>query len=118
MFWRCPGPPRSQKFAKIPKKHEISHKIMQQKKPDFFVIATGESHSVKEFVQKSFAYVGLNYKKYLKIDKKFMRPSRTSSLVGDTTKAKKLLNYKVNTNFEKLISIMMDNDLEIEKDNN
>ena len=91
---------------------------MQLSNPDVFIIASGKSYSVEYFVKKCFQYVGLNYKKYLKIDKKFMRPSRTSSLVGDTTKAKKLLNYKVNTNFEKLISIMMDNDLEIEKDNN
>ena len=97
---------------------EISHRIMQQKDPDFFIIATGKSHSVKEFVQKSFAYVGLNYKKYLRIDKKLLRASKTTSLVGDTKKAKKILKYKVKTNFEKLISIMIDNDLEIEKNNN
>ena len=96
---------------------EISHKIMQQKKPDFFIIATGKKHSVKEFVQKSFAYVGLDYKKYLVIDKKLFRPSKTVSLSGDTKKAQKILKYKVNTKLEKLISIMMENDLKIEKNN-
>jgi len=94
---------------------EISHKIMQQKKPDFFIIATGKKHSVKEFVQKSFAYVGLDYKKYLVIDKKLFRPSKTVSLSGDTKKAQKILKYKVNTKLDKLISIMMENDLKIEK---
>ena len=93
---------------------EISHKIMQQKKPDFFIIATGKKHSVKEFVQKSFAYVGLDYKKYLVIDKKLFRPSKTVSLSGDTKKAQKILKYKVNTKLDKLISIMMENDLKIE----
>jgi len=96
---------------------EISHKIMQQKKPDFFIIATGKKHSVKEFVQKSFAYVGLDYKKYLVIDKKLFRPSKTVSLSGDTKKAQKILKYKVNTKLDKLISIMMENDLKIEKNN-
>ena len=96
---------------------EIAHTIMQQKNPDFFIIATGKSHSVKEFVQKSFSYVGLNYKKYLKIDKKLLRPSKTVSLVGDTKKAKRILKYKVKTNLDKLISIMMENDLKIEKNN-
>ena len=71
--------------------------------------------NVKEFVQKSFAYVGLDYKKYLVIDKKLFRPSKTVSLSGDTKKAQKILKYKVNTKLDKLISIMMENDLKIEK---
>jgi len=93
---------------------EIAHKIVQQKKPDFFIIATGKKYSVKDFVSKCFKYVGLDYKKYLKIDKKLIRPSKTVSLVGDTKKAKKILNFKVKTNLDKLISIMMENDLKIE----
>jgi len=93
---------------------EFSHKIMQQKKPDFFIIASGKKHSVLEFVKKSFDYVGLDYKKYIKIEKKLFRPSRTVSLVGDTNKAEKILKYKVKTNLDKLISIMMNNDLKIE----
>ena len=97
---------------------EISHKIMQQKKPDFFVIATGKKYSIREFTQKSFAYVGLDYKKFLKIDKKLFRPSKTVSLSGDIRKAQKILKYKVKTNLDKLVSIMMENDLEIEKNNN
>jgi len=93
---------------------EIAHKIVQQKKPDFFIIATGKKYSVKDFVSKCFKYVGLDYKKYLKIDKKLIRPSKTVSLVGDTKKAKKILNFKIKTNLDKLISIMMENDLKIE----
>ena len=91
---------------------------MQQKKPDFFVIATGKQHSIEVFVKKCFSYVGLDYKKYVIIDKKLFRPSRTVSLVGDTNKAKKILKYKVKTNLDKLISIMMENDLKIEKTKN
>ena len=94
---------------------EAAYKIMQQKKPEFFIIATGKKYSIKEFVKKCFSYVGLNYKKYLKINKKFYRPSETASLAGDTKKAQKILRYKVKTNLDKLISIMMENDLRIEK---
>ena len=73
---------------------ETAWKIMQLKKPDFFIIATGEVHSVEYFVKNCFSYVGLNYKKYLKIDKKLLRPSKTNVLSGDTSKAKKIFNYK------------------------
>ena len=96
---------------------EVSHKIMQQKKPDFFIIASGKKHSVLEFVKKSFSYVGLDYKKYIKIEKKLFRPSKTVSLVGNTNKARKILKYRTKTNLDKLISIMMENDLKLEKNN-
>jgi len=94
---------------------EISHKIVQQKKPDFFIIATGKKHSVEDFVKKSFSYVGLNYKKYLTTNKKLFRPSKTVSLSGDTKKAKKILNFKIKTDLNRLVKVMMDNDLKIEK---
>tara|TARA_B110000438_G_C15746020_1_gene620780 strand:+ start:342 stop:1325 length:984 start_codon:yes stop_codon:yes gene_type:complete len=97
---------------------EMAHKIIQLKKPDIFIIASGKQHSVEDFVKKAFSYVGLNYKKYLKIDKKLLRPSKTVSLVGDTNKAQKMLKYKVKTDLDKLISIMMENDLNIEKNIN
>ena len=84
---------------------------MQLKKPDFFVIATGEVHSVEYFVKNCFSYVNLDYKKYLKIDKKLLRPSKTRVLRGDIKKAKKILKYKVNTDLRWLIKIMMDHEL-------
>ena len=84
---------------------------MQQKKPDFFIIATGEVNSVEYFVKNCFSYVGLNYKKYLKIDKKLLRPSKTSVLRGDITKAKKVFKYKAKTKLKDLIKIMMDYEL-------
>ena len=96
---------------------EFSHKIMQQKKPDFFIIASGKKYSVLEFAKKSFDYVGLDYKKYIKIEKKLFRPSRTVSLVGNTNKAKKILKYRIKTSLDKLVSIMMENDLKLEKNN-
>jgi len=90
---------------------EAAWKIMQLKKPDFFVIATGEAHSVEYFVKNCFSYVGLNYKKYLKIDKKLLRPSKTNVLIGDTSKAEKIFNYKIKTKLKDLIKIMMDHEL-------
>ena len=90
---------------------ENSWKIMQLKKPEFFIIATGQTHSVEYFVKNCFLYVGLDYKKYLKINKKFLRPSKTGTLKGDTRKAKKFFNYKVKTNLKKLIKIMMEDEL-------
>ena len=96
---------------------EVAHKILQQKKPDFFIIASGKKHSVLEFAKKSFDYVGLDYKKYIKIEKKLFRPSRTVSLVGNTNKAKKILKYRIKTSLDKLVSIMMENDLKLEKNN-
>ena len=94
---------------------ESSYQIMQQKKPDFFIIASGRKYSVLDFVKKSFNYVGINYKKHLKINKKLFRPSRTVSLVGNTNKAKKIFKFKSKTNLDQLISIMMENDLNKEK---
>jgi len=97
---------------------EVAHRIMQLKKPDIFIIGSEKKYSVKDFVKKCFSYVNLDYKKYLQTNKKFLRPSKTVSLLSDTTKAKKLLKYKVKTKLDSLISIMMENDLQIEKRNN
>ena len=87
---------------------------MQLSKPDVFIIASGKSYSVEYFAKKCFQYVGLNYKNYLKVNKKLLRTSKTASLIGDTSKAKKVFNFKIKTDLDKLISIMMDNDLKIE----
>ena len=77
-------------------------------------IASGKSFTVEYFVKKCFRYVGLNYKNYLRINKKLYRKSKTVPLVGNTYKAKKTFNFKIKTNLDKLISIMMNNDLKIE----
>jgi len=93
---------------------KAAYKIMQLSNPDVFIIASGKSHSVEYFVKKCFQYVGLNYKNHLKINKKFLRPSKNTTLVGDTSKAKRKFNFKIETNLDKIISIMMENDLRIE----
>jgi GDPmannose 4,6-dehydratase len=90
---------------------EMAWKIMQQTKPDFFVIGTGVNTSVEKFADECFKFVGLNYKKYLKVDKKLLRPNKTKDLKANLKKAKKILNYKVKTNIKDLIKIMMENEL-------
>ena len=90
---------------------ECAWKIMQLKVPDFFVIATGQTYSVEYFAKRCFSYVGLDYKKYVKIDKKLIRLSKTSVLKGNTAKAKKTFQYKPKTKLNDLIKIMMDSEL-------
>ncbi len=94
---------------------EAAYQIMQLKKPDFFVIASGKSYSVEYFVKKCFDYVGLNYKKHVKTDKKLFRIKKNATLIGNTNKAKRIFKFKNKTSIEKLISIMMENDLKIEQ---
>ena len=90
---------------------EVAWKIMQQKEPEFFIIGTGTNTSVKEFVIECFKYVGLNYKNYLKIDKKLLRPAKTLTLRANTSKAKSKINFKAKTKVKDLIKIMMDHEL-------
>ena len=95
-----------------------AYQIMQLKKNDFYIIGSGKKTSVLEFVKKSFNYVGLNYKKYILTSKKFFRKGQTKTLVANTYKAKKDFNFKVKTDVNKLVKIMMDNDLKLEKNKN
>jgi len=88
---------------------------MQLKKLDVFVVATGKSNSVKDFAEKCFKYVGLDYKKYLKTNKKFLRPTKTRVLAGDTKKIKKVLNFKIEYNLNRIIKTMMDHELKNSK---
>ncbi len=90
---------------------EVAWKIMQQKKPDFFVIASGKTTSVEYFVKECFSYVGLNYKKYIKIDRKLFRPVKNSPLKGNTSKAKRVFGFKNKTSIDDLIGIMMSAEL-------
>ena len=93
---------------------KAAYKIMQLPKPEVFVIGSGKGYTVEYIAKKCFQYVGLNYTKYLRVYKKLLRPSKTVSLIGDTTKAKKMFNFKIETNLDKIVSIMMENDLKIE----
>jgi len=93
---------------------EIAYKIVQSKKPDYFVIGTGKTYSIRYFVKKCFEYVDLDYKKFVILNKKLIRPSSTVTLKANNKKAKKILKFNVKTDINKLIKIMMDNDLKIE----
>ncbi|MBI2453958.1 MAG: GDP-mannose 4,6-dehydratase [Parcubacteria group bacterium] len=85
--------------------------ILQQNKPDDFVIATGEAHTVKEFVEAAFGIVGLDWKKYVEIDPRYYRPSETPVLIGDYKKAKRILKWKPKVRFKKLVRLMLEYDL-------
>lgn len=84
--------------------------MLQKRKPDDYVIATGETHSVKEFVELAFNLAGLNWKRHLKIDERYYRPTEVDVLLGDITKAKKILNWTPKVKFEKLVRIMLNSD--------
>ena len=86
--------------------------MLQQDKPDDYVIATGETHTVKEFVQLAFGYAGLDWNKYAKIDKSFYRPVEVHMLIGDYTKAEKKLGRKPKVKFKELVKMTVDADLE------
>jgi GDPmannose 4,6-dehydratase len=85
--------------------------IMQAKRPDDFVIATGETHSVQEFVEAAFSLAGLNWKKYVKVDSRYFRPTEVDVLQGDYSKAKKVLGWKPKVKFHDLVKIMLNADL-------
>lgn len=86
--------------------------MIQQSKPDDFVIGTGESHSVKEFVEEAFKVSGLgNWKKYVMIDKKYYRPTEVDNLIADASKARKVLGWKSKTTFKELVKKMVEADM-------
>ncbi len=85
--------------------------MMQQKEPDDYVIATGETHSVKEFAEKAFEVAGLDWQEYVKVDKRFFRPLEASYLRGDSTKARKKLGWRPRVKFNELVKIMVEEDL-------
>jgi len=86
--------------------------MMQQKEPDDFVIATGEAHSVKDFAQIAFETAGLDWQKYVKINKRFLRPLDVECLVGNFSKAKSKINWIPKTGFHELAKIMVKEDLD------
>jgi GDPmannose 4,6-dehydratase len=85
--------------------------MLQQKEPDDYVIATGEAHSVREFVEKAFGLMGLDWQKYVKVDKRFFRPLDVPCLVGDYSKAKQKLGWEPRTKFNKLVEVMVNEDV-------
>ena len=89
--------------------------MLQQKTPEDFVIATGKQHSVKEFAKLAFSLLGLDYKKYIKINKALNRPSEVHSLLGNCSKAKRKLKWKPKIQFKQLVKNMVEEDLKFVK---
>jgi GDPmannose 4,6-dehydratase len=90
---------------------EAMWKILQLEKPGDFVLGTGKVHSVKEFVEQAFSYVGLDQEKYVKIDPRYFRPIETEELVADPTKARDIIGWAPKIKFNDLVKIMVDADL-------
>ena len=89
--------------------------ILQQKTPEDYVVSTEETHEVREFLDIAFSYVGLDYRKYVKIDKNLYRPAEVDHLVGDSSKIRKKLGWKPQVSFKQLVHMMVDTDLEFLK---
>ena len=87
--------------------------MLQQKKSDDYVIATGETHSVKEFLHEAFEYAKLNWRKHVVIDKKYFRPTEVDCLIGDSTKARKILKWQPKVKFGQLVRMMVDADAQL-----
>jgi GDPmannose 4,6-dehydratase len=85
--------------------------MLQQKEPDDYVIATGEAHSVRELVERAFELVGLDWRDYVKVEKRFFRPLDVPCLVGDYSKARKRLGWEPRTKFSELVKIMVEEDV-------
>jgi GDPmannose 4,6-dehydratase len=86
--------------------------MLQQKEPDDYVIATGQTHSVRDFCELAFSHVGLNYKDYVVVDPKFLRPAEVDILLGDPSKAKKKLGWSPKVDLAGLVKMMIESDLE------
>ena len=90
--------------------------MLQKEKPSDYVVATGESHSVKDFLEESFNYAGLgDWQNYIETDEKFFRPTDIDNLVGDSSKARKELGWEPKMNFKDLVHLMVDFDINLEK---
>lgn len=89
------------------------HAMLQLEKPDDFVIATGETHSVREFCELAFGYVDLDYQDHVVVDPRFYRPAEVNLLLGDASKAKAKLGWSPTCSFRELVAMMVDNDLRV-----
>jgi GDPmannose 4,6-dehydratase len=85
-------------------------RMLQQDSPDDYVVATGESHSVREYCEMAFGYVGLNYKDYVVTDPQLYRPAEVDLLIGNPAKAKRVLGWSSSTSFERLVRDMVEAD--------
>ncbi len=85
--------------------------MLQQKKPDDYVVGTGKTHTIRQLCKTAFSFVGLDWKKYVKVDPRFIRPTETGPLVADYSKMKKKLGWEPKTNFKELVSMLVDANL-------
>ncbi len=93
--------------------------MLQQPKPDDYVVATGENHSVREFVQEAFKVIGIsNWQKYVKTSKEFVRPAEVDFLIGDSSKARKVLGWQPKVKFKDLVKMMVESDIKLLEKNN
>jgi GDPmannose 4,6-dehydratase len=92
---------------------EGAWRILQHDEGDDFVLATGESHTVREFVETAFAYANLDWKEFIKHDPRYERPAEVDLLLGDPSKAKKILGWEPKVRFHQLVRIMVDADMDL-----
>jgi GDPmannose 4,6-dehydratase len=90
--------------------------MLQQEKPDDYVVATNETHSIREFLDIAFGHAGLDWKQYVEIDERYYRPAEVDLLIGDYSKAKKQLGWEPKTKFVDLAKLMVDADIKLLKD--
>ena len=90
---------------------EVMWRMLQQKRAEDFVVATGESHTVRDFARIAFDHAGLNWKKYVKVDRKFYRPAEVNHLLGNARKAQRMFGWKPRVSFEGLVRMMVDADI-------
>ena len=89
--------------------------MLQQDRPDDFVVATGETHSVREFCELAFARVGLDYRDHVTVREEFFRPSEVQLLQGNAAKARKILGWQPTISFPQLVEMMVDHDVKLVK---
>ncbi len=87
--------------------------MLQQSQPDDYLIATGETHSVREFLDFAFSYVNLNWQDYVRFDQRYLRPSEVELLIGDPTKVRNKLGWETSVTFEQLVALMVQADLKV-----
>jgi GDPmannose 4,6-dehydratase len=87
------------------------HLMIQQSEPDDYVVAMGETHTVREFCERAFGKVGLDYREYVKVDEQFCRPAEVDLLMGDASKARRVLGWEPTHTFDELVNEMMEADL-------
>ncbi|MGH7685325.1 MAG: GDP-mannose 4,6-dehydratase [Candidatus Dormibacteria bacterium] len=94
---------------------EAMHAMLQQPEADDYVVATGESHSIREFLELAFSYVGLEWRDHVTTDARFMRPAEVDTLIGDASKAHAKLGWQPRMSFDELARVMVDNDLALQR---